>query len=141
MSSCSEPTGPQFELGMLTLIPNKKNTSPSEQVTAPATRNKVLLSEKPADSTWEDKLVQHKALVKNFGRQTGARYYQKVEDMKVDNAGLKEEMIRKAAGDVVVVKPEAAVEQKGEESISRLLPPRNDMATHKEMVQTSICKD
>lgn len=104
------------------------------QVTAPATRNKVLLSEKPADSTWEDKLVQHKALVKNFGRQTGARYYQKVEDMKVDNAGLKEEMIRKAAGDVVVVKPEAAVEQKGEESISRLLPPRNDMATHKEMV-------
>ena len=50
-------------------------------------------------------------------------------------------MIRKAAGDVVVVKPEAAVEQKGEESISRLLPPRNDMATHKEMVQTSICKD
>ena len=111
-------------------------------MTAPPTRNPVLLSEKPAtEATWAGNLVQQKALVKKFGRQTGARYYQKVEDMKVDNAGLKEEMIRKAAGDVVVVKPEAAVEQKGEESISRLLPPRNDMATHKEMVQTSICKD
>lgn len=104
------------------------------QVTAPPTRNPVLLSEKPAtEATWAGNLVQQKALVKKFGRQTGARYYQKVEEMTVDGR-LKEEMILKAAGKAVgVTEPAAEVEQK-EVSLSQLLPPRNEMAQTKEMV-------
>ena len=103
-------------------------------MTAPPTRNPVLLSEKPAtEATWAGNLVQQKALVKKFGRQTGARYYQKVEEMTVDGR-LKEEMILKAAGKAVgVTEPVAEVEQK-EVGLSQLLPPRNDMAQTKEMV-------
>jgi len=104
------------------------------QVTAPPSRNPVLLSEKPAaEGTWAENLVQQKALVKKFGRQTGARYYQKVEEMRVDG-GLKEEMILKAAGNAVgLMEPATEVEQK-EDGLSHLLPPRNDMAQNKEMV-------
>ena len=109
-------------------------------MTAPPSRNSVLLSEKPAaEGTWAENLVQQKALVKKFGRQTGARYYQKVEEMRVDG-GLKEEMILKAAGNAVgLMEPATEVEQK-EDGLSHLLPPRNDMAQNKEMVCTRFCK-
>ena len=94
----------------------------------------MLLSEKPATGgTWAENLVQQKTLVKKFGRQTGARYYQKVEEMTVDG-GLKEEMILKAAGNAVgVTEPATEVEQK-EGGLSHLLPPRDDLAQKKEMV-------
>jgi len=104
------------------------------QVTAPPTRNSFLLAKQPsADGTWAEKLGQQKTLIKNFGRQTGARYYQKLEEMKVDG-GLKEEMILKAAGNAVgLMEPATEVEQK-DDGLSHLLPPRDDMAQHKGMV-------
>ena len=103
--------------------------------TAPPTRNTVLLSERPAaEGTWEEKLGQQKTLVKTFGRQTGARYYQKVEEMKVDG-GLKEEMILKAAGKAVVPLMEPAPEnEEKEDGLAHLLPPRNELAQQKNMV-------
>jgi len=104
------------------------------QVTAPPTRNSVLLSERPAaEGTWAEKLGQQKTLVKKFGRQTGARYYQKVEEMKVDG-GLKEEMILKAAGKAVVLKEPTPDNEQKDVGLSHLLPPRNELAQHKDMV-------
>ena len=108
-------------------------------MTAPPTRNPVLLSERPAaEGTWEEKLGQQKTLVKTFGRQTGARYYQKVEEMKVDG-GLKEEMILKPAGKAVVPLIEASPENElKDDSLSHLLPPRNELAKNKNMVRCTL---
>ena len=103
----------------------------SKQVSAPATRNKLLLSEKPAtDASYAEKMVQQKALIKNFGRQTGARYYQKVEEMMVDGKS-KEQQILKAASSVDVDKLPSQAEEGGEKEeggIKSLLPPRDETA-------------
>merc|ERR1712013_708719 len=92
------------------------------QVSAPATRNKLLLSEKPAtDASYAEKMVQQKALIKNFGRQTGARYYQKA----------KEQQILKAASSVDVDKLPSQAEEGGEKEeggVKSLLPPRDETA-------------
>ena len=105
--------------------------SSSQQVSAPATRNKLLLTEKPAiDASYAEKMVQQKALIKNFGRQTGARYYQKVEEMMVDGKS-KEQQILKAAGSVDVEKLPSQAEEGGEKEeggIKSLLPPRDETA-------------
>ena len=74
-------------------------------------------------------MVQQKALIKNFGRQTGARYYQKVEEMMVDGKS-KEQQILKAAGSVDVEKLPSQAEEGGEkeEGVKSLLPPRDETA-------------
>ena len=109
------------------------------QVTAPPTQNPLLLSKKPTTEGlgWAENLVHQKNLVKKFGRQTGARYYQKVEEMRVDGR-LQEEMILKAAGkaDVGLIESATEVEQKGD-GLAHLLPPRNDMAQNKAEVNIS----
>ena len=132
VESCPLVLNPQ----VISSYHKKQTTFP--QVTAPPTRNSFLLAEQPsADGTWAEKLGQQKTLIKNFGRQTGARYYQKLEEMKVDG-GLKEEMILKAAGNAVgLMEPATEVEQK-DDGLSHLLPPRDDMAQHKGMVSLRL---
>ena len=116
--------------------------SSSQQVSAPATRNKLLLSEKPAiDASYAEKMVQQKALIKNFGRQTGARYYQKVEEMMVDGKS-KEQQILKAAGSVDVEKLPSQAEEGGENDeggVKSLLPPRDETAVDIKKVKVVTC--
>ena len=107
------------------------------QVTAPPTQNPLLLSKKPTtEGTWAENLVQQKSLVKKFGRQTGARYYQKVEEMRVDGR-LQEEMILKAAGKAVGLIESATVVEQKADGLAHLLPPRNDLAQNKAEVNIS----
>ena len=56
-----------------------------------------------------------------------------VEEMKVDG-GLKEEMILKAAGKAVVLKEPTPENEQKDVGLFHLLPPRNELAQHKDMV-------
>ena len=53
---------------------------------APPTRNPLLLAavEEEQAKDWETKMKESKNLIKNFGRKTGAKYYEDRDRMKVE---------------------------------------------------------
>jgi len=103
----------------------------SPQVAAPPTRNPLLLAavEEEQAKDWETKMKESKNLIKNFGRKTGAKYYEDRDRMKVE---VNTTAVAAAAGGV-----EASMVTSPKESaatVPDILPKRQDGAARVQLV-------
>jgi hypothetical protein len=100
------------------------------RVVAPPTRNTLLLAEAKEAGTFEEKILEQKALIKGFGRKTGAKYFDERDAMKVDASMTEKGMARAAAaadGEAVAAAPVPG--RKVE-----IVPPRHEGAGTREQV-------
>ena len=96
---------------------------------APPTRNPLLLAavEEEQAKDWETKMKESKNLIKNFGRKTGAKYYEERDRMKVE---VNTASVSAAAGGA-----EASTSpQEGGATVPDLLPKRQEGAARVQLV-------